>query len=179
MIAFNNLALARECQAILDTTTLALNELSSATIVVNQQGRALYHTGPGWQWLGGNGSGVLPAQISDWLNLAATSTPCPALNLVSEAHKIRVRAVPTRHKERLLLVLTKEENRPPTNTLPDVFGLSKRESEVGRWICTGKTIAEIGAILGISPRTVDKHVEHIFEKLGVETRLAVAVRLHA
>ena len=178
VIAFNNLALARECQAILDTTTLALNELSSATIIVNQQGRALYHTGPGWQWLGGNGSGVLPAKISDWLNQPATSTSRPVLNLVSETHKIHVRAVPTSHKERLLLVLTKEEHRPPAATCPDDFGLSKRESEVGRWICTGKTNAEIGAILGISPRTVDKHVEHIFEKLGVETRLAAAVRLH-
>jgi len=32
-------------------------------------------------------------------------------------------------------------------------------------------------ILGISPRTVHKHVEHIFEKLGVESRVALAVRL--
>ena len=33
---------------------------------------------------------------------------------------------------------------------------------------------DIGEILGSSPRTVNKHLEHIFEKLGVETRTAAA-----
>ncbi|MGD9500256.1 MAG: response regulator transcription factor [Halothiobacillus sp.] len=38
----------------------------------------------------------------------------------------------------------------------------------------GKTNKEIGEILQISPRTVNKHLEHVFEKLGVETRTAAA-----
>ena len=46
-----------------------------------------------------------------------------------------------------------------------------------RWICEGKTNAQIAAILGISPRTVHKHVEHIFERVGVDSRVALTVRL--
>ena len=38
----------------------------------------------------------------------------------------------------------------------------------------GKTNRDIGQILGLSPRTVNKHLEHIFTKLGVETRAAAA-----
>jgi len=44
-----------------------------------------------------------------------------------------------------------------------------------KWVATGKTNSEIGDILGVSPRTVQKHLEHIFRKLGVKTRTAAAV----
>lgn len=54
------------------------------------------------------------------------------------------------------------------------LGLTRRETEVLQWVAAGKTNAEIGFLLGISSRTVQKHLEHIFEKLGVETRTAAA-----
>src|SRR5574337_327476 len=57
------------------------------------------------------------------------------------------------------------------------LGLTHREGEVLAWVTDGKTNAEIGVILGTSPRTVQKHLEHIYRKLGVETRMAAAVRL--
>lgn len=52
--------------------------------------------------------------------------------------------------------------------------LTARESEVLLWVGRGKTNRDIAEILGMSPRTVNKHLEHIFEKLGVETRTAAA-----
>ncbi|WP_291516102.1 response regulator [Acidovorax sp.] len=52
--------------------------------------------------------------------------------------------------------------------------LTPRETEVLSWISKGKTNRDIADILGMSPRTVNKHLEHIFEKLGVETRTAAA-----
>jgi DNA-binding CsgD family transcriptional regulator len=53
--------------------------------------------------------------------------------------------------------------------------LSKREIEVLRWIGRGKSNAEIAAVLGISARTVAKHCESLFAKLGVENRVAAAL----
>ena len=50
--------------------------------------------------------------------------------------------------------------------------LTPRETEVLSWVAKGKTNRDIGEILGMSHRTVNKHLEHIFEKLGVETRSA-------
>jgi DNA-binding response OmpR family regulator/DNA-binding CsgD family transcriptional regulator len=59
-------------------------------------------------------------------------------------------------------------------------GLTHREAEVLLWVSYGKTNRTISEILGISPRTVNKHLEQIFKKLGVETRAgatALAVRI--
>jgi DNA-binding CsgD family transcriptional regulator len=53
--------------------------------------------------------------------------------------------------------------------------LTKREGEVVEWIAAGKRNAEIGKILGCSSRTVQKHVQHILEKLHLETRIAVCI----
>jgi len=58
--------------------------------------------------------------------------------------------------------------------LTAAFALTPREAEVLFWVIKGKTNRDIGDILGTSPRTVNKHLEHVFEKLGVETRTAAA-----
>ncbi len=54
------------------------------------------------------------------------------------------------------------------------FQLTEREVEVLQWVSCGKTNRDIGDILGLSPRTVNKHLEHVYVKLGVETRTAAA-----
>lgn len=57
--------------------------------------------------------------------------------------------------------------------------LTRREGLVMRWLACGKTNAEIAALLSISPRTVQKHLEHVYVKLGVETRTAAVMRTRA
>jgi HD-GYP domain-containing protein (c-di-GMP phosphodiesterase class II) len=56
-------------------------------------------------------------------------------------------------------------------------GLSARELEVARLLARGKTNKEIGTLLGISPRTAQIHVAHIFDKLGVHSRAGAAIWL--
>ncbi len=53
-----------------------------------------------------------------------------------------------------------------------VLGLTLREAEVLYWSCKGKSNEDVGKILGIGKRTVEKHLESIFVKLLVETRSA-------
>ncbi|AXA66970.1 response regulator transcription factor [Pseudomonas oryzihabitans] len=71
-------------------------------------------------------------------------------------------------------------SRPPARTALDLAPLSSRyqltgrEVEVLHWVACGKTNRDIGDILGLSPRTVNKHLEHVYVKLGVETRTAAA-----
>ncbi len=55
-------------------------------------------------------------------------------------------------------------------TLRFAFGLTGREAEVLVWIAAGKSNRDISEILGISPRTVNKHLEQVFAKLSVENR---------
>jgi DNA-binding CsgD family transcriptional regulator len=54
--------------------------------------------------------------------------------------------------------------------------LTAREREVLDWLAAGKTNRDIAAILGRSTRTVEKHLERIYQKLGVETRTAAVMR---
>ena len=57
-----------------------------------------------------------------------------------------------------------------------VASLTARERQVLEWVAAGKTNRDIAAILGAKPRTIEKHLERIYEKLGVETRTAAAAR---
>jgi DNA-binding CsgD family transcriptional regulator len=54
------------------------------------------------------------------------------------------------------------------------LGLTRRETDVLGWVAQGKTNDVIASILGMSPRTVAKHLESIYRKLGVETRTSAA-----
>jgi len=58
--------------------------------------------------------------------------------------------------------------------LQRAYALTSREAEVLLWLSRGKPNRDIGEILNISPRTVNKHLEQIFVKLGVENRAAAA-----
>ena len=75
--------------------------------------------------------------------------------------------------ESMVLLSHEAPQAPATRRLQQV-ALTPRETEVLSWLSKGKTNRDIADILGMSPRTVNKHLEHIFEKLGVETRTAAA-----
>jgi CheY-like chemotaxis protein/DNA-binding CsgD family transcriptional regulator len=71
-----------------------------------------------------------------------------------------------------LLLLKKTVGDWHLESLKEVLGLTFRETEILMWISRGKTNKEVGLILDSSHRTVNKHLEHIYEKLGVTTRAA-------
>ena len=74
------------------------------------------------------------------------------------------------------LTRTMDDHRAAWGAPSAAIPLTPREQEVLHWLAGGKTDRDIGDILGISPRTVHKHLQRIYEKLGVETRTAAVVR---
>ena len=78
--------------------------------------------------------------------------------------------------DELLFRLTELSTTADEVQLQQTLSLTSRESEVLLWISRGKANREIGEILAISPRTVNKHLEQIFVKLGVENRASAAAR---
>ena len=72
----------------------------------------------------------------------------------------------------------KREFRPDFSSAAPLrqLGLTPRAAEALLWLAQGKTNSDIAAILGITESTVKKHVQEMFEKLGVETRGAAMVR---
>ncbi len=75
----------------------------------------------------------------------------------------------------LVTLVLEERNTPPGPAALMKLGLTPREAEVLYWIAQGKSNPDIATILGSSVRTVHKHVEHIFQKLGLETRNAASL----
>jgi DNA-binding CsgD family transcriptional regulator len=82
------------------------------------------------------------------------------------------------HRDRALLSLVRPHlarmraNAEARRRVQPSLGLTTREAEVLGWVSRGKTNAQIAEILFISPLTVRKHLENVFEKLGVHTRTA-------
>jgi len=73
-----------------------------------------------------------------------------------------------------------EMNANPHHDFPHLPGLSPRESECLTWVSRGKSSSDVGAIVGLSPRTVDSYLEKVCAKLRVRTRIeAVAVAVRA
>ncbi|HKS38527.1 MAG TPA: response regulator transcription factor [Verrucomicrobiae bacterium] len=83
-----------------------------------------------------------------------------------------------RHKEQERSALENAEFKPNFDSAKplETLGLTPREAEVLLWVAQGKSNADIGIILGMSEGTAKKHLEHIFEKLGIESRNAATVR---
>ncbi|MGZ5570082.1 MAG: response regulator transcription factor [Usitatibacter sp.] len=78
-------------------------------------------------------------------------------------------------KDLHLMRLEKVALNAPAASL-EALGLTPREAEVLSWVAQGKTNREVGMILGSSARTVQKHLEHVFEKIGVESRTAAILK---
>jgi DNA-binding response OmpR family regulator/DNA-binding CsgD family transcriptional regulator len=74
-----------------------------------------------------------------------------------------------------VMLVLEEEHAPPGPGALLALGLTPRQAEVAYWVAQGKSNAETAMILGTSPRTVDKHMERIFERLGLENRASLMV----
>lgn len=125
----------------------------------------------------------LPAIVTRWVGaqrkeFSPDRLPRPLAPLVVERGESRL-VVRLAISDAQDLLLLQEEHRGVERAHVEALGLSRREAEVLTWVAEGKTNAEIAIILEMSPRTVQKHLEHVFVKLGVETRIAAANVLRA
>jgi DNA-binding response OmpR family regulator/DNA-binding CsgD family transcriptional regulator len=78
--------------------------------------------------------------------------------------------------DEFLLRVTRQDQESDITRLREAAPLTPREAEVLLWLARGKSNRDIGAILAVSPRTIDKHLEQIYVKLGVENRAAAVAR---
>src|SRR5262249_35971211 len=70
------------------------------------------------------------------------------------------------------LVLERLRTAIPPAALESRFGLTAREAEILAWVAQGKSNAAVAGIVSAEPRTVEKHLERIYRKLGVDSRFA-------
>jgi DNA-binding CsgD family transcriptional regulator/CheY-like chemotaxis protein len=167
----------------------ALDAYGHATIALRlDQGgaRLVWQTALARRWLPGYfdvAPDEVPQPLLQWLQAAVN-----AANAANAAEGRDVRPLSTARGARQLVaslqgrtvdddwlvVLREVSDAATVEATMLAFGLTLRESEVLYWVAKGKTNRDIGDILGSSPATVKKHLERVYEKLGVETRTAAA-----
>jgi DNA-binding NarL/FixJ family response regulator len=117
---------------------------------------------------------LLLAQDVSAINLSGLLSGAPEQARMPGYPDISVRNLGQVGLGETMLLLAQDGQRGGDSDRLQQAALTHRESEVLSWLAKGKTNRDIAEILGMSPRTVNKHLEHIFDKLGVETRSAAA-----
>lgn len=138
-------------------------------VVMDQRGRIAWQSPRAQRWLAAYAGG---APLEGWL---ADRNGAQRVVGMRAGSTLIARRLGQAALGEVMWLLSEDGNheRRATSRLQNAE-LTARETDVLSWIAKGKTNRDIADILGISPRTVNKHLEHVFEKLGVETRAAAA-----
>ena len=166
-VHLGNARLAYETRAALDASGRFL-------IATDRAGHVLWCTPKAREMLAGT---MLPSSaIEQLLRMRRSDAQAPARCLVElGGRRLECSFMSSLGTDELLFRLAEVANTDNDQfILLRAFGLTSREAEVLLWISRGKANRDIGEILQISPRTVNKHLEQIFVKLGVENRAAAA-----
>ncbi len=180
--AYRN-ALAFETIAVdMEDIGAGLTSINRAVILAQRDGKIRWMSPLAGDWLkelfpeNDLSAGGLPAILTRWLNLGA-ETKNSVREGLSEMHlpskdggKFVLHCGETAKGE-LAIGLVREHGRIK-RAVEQRYDLTSREGEILHWLSESKTYPETAMILNISVRTVEKHVEHILQKLGVENRLA-------
>jgi DNA-binding NarL/FixJ family response regulator len=148
----------------------ALDAFGNATLAVDPaDGRIIWQTPLAREWIAKYFDGEA-APLAAWL----AASPATPLTVSKGAARLTLTAADLHGEEQWMIVLREESDEALVQSMMALFKLTQREAQVLHWLTKGKTNRDIGDILGTSPRTVNKHLEHVFVKLGVETRTAAA-----
>jgi DNA-binding NarL/FixJ family response regulator len=166
---------------MLDKAQLSVDAGGRAGLTVDARGAITWATPRARQWLEAHlDEETSPegwSRLHAWLELCNRSDgrgSVVPLTLSRDDVRLRITDAGLISGGDRLLLLQEQRADVTARTLADAYGLTTRETEVLGWIAAGKTNRDIAQILGMSPRTVNKHLEHIYVKLGVETRAAAA-----
>ncbi|WP_043769004.1 response regulator transcription factor [Algiphilus aromaticivorans] len=121
---------------------------------------------------------LLPPEVSDRLRRICTDEPAmqSAFFFNVGERRLELTFISATGPDEFLFRLDDRSPGREEALLQEQLGLTRREADVLLWISRGKANRDISAILDISPRTVNKHLEQIFEKLGVDNRASAAAR---
>lgn len=157
----------------------ALDVSGRFLLAVDRVGRLMWATPQAQKLLndnfGTNDALVLPDSLRQWLDRAQKDKGVgKAAASIPDHPELKLHYMGSAGANEFLLRLSKESTSAMPAEFSSEFGLTTREGEVLSWLSKGKTNRDIAQILGLSPRTVDKHLEQIYAKLGVENRTAAA-----
>jgi len=159
--------------ALAQSAYQALDKLGQLVIMVDRSGQISWATPDSHALLARINWQNNQTKIQQWLAHNPKADSRITLN-ESKEQPLEVLFIEERDPNQLLLRITVNSQNLGPETLQRELIVTKRESEVLYWLANGKSNKEIAEILGMGVRTVNKHLEQIFPKLGVENRTAAA-----
>lgn len=174
-VHLGNARLSYRSQLALDVAGrhLVALDLQGALVWCTPEARKLLaQVDPAWE----QDSGHLPDQLNAPARelLKEPARPGTSVRIAFPGIEIELIRLEGERPHETLIRIAEIRERAAVELLQKQYGLTPREAEVLLWVSYGKSNRLISEILGISPRTVNKHLEQIFRKLGVETRAAAA-----
>ena len=153
----------------------AVDVAGMGTVVLDTQGRMAWRSPQATAWLAQafGADAAAGKRAGEWLAAALLSDNETTRDLGRQGRLLARNMGQGNLGESMLLLTLTPPDSDAAQRLRDI-ALTPRETEVLSWLAKGKTNRDIADILGMSHRTVNKHLEHVFEKLGVETRSAAA-----
>jgi len=142
-------------------------------LMVDARQRVAWQSPQAVRWLADFLPGKSPEEQMRWLH-AASQAEDEAVPIDKGGQTLVAKRVGTVGLGEVMWLLSVRKSDAPAPSRLASAALTPREVEVLSWVSKGKTNRDVADILGMSPRTVNKHLEHVFEKLGVETRSAAA-----
>lgn len=134
--------------------------------------RAIARVAPGWD----RRIPVLPPLLRSGVQrlLAQGKNGAASIRIELPQGTIELVVVDKLRGDEVLIQFNELDPQQDVLRLQNGLNVTQREAEVLLWVSYGKSNSDISDVLTISPRTVQKHLEHIYQKLGVETRSSAA-----
>ncbi len=170
-----NARTAQSARLALDTagrTLLAADRAGEILWCTPQAVKLIEEALPGWD------GAALPEPLRTWLRVvgnAEGSMPAPPTIAIDEARRLHFSLLSATSESEILFRISIDGTDAQAAVLRKLYSVTGREAEVLLWVAQGKSNRDIGDILGLSPRTVNKHLETIYQKLGVENRASAAI----
>jgi DNA-binding response OmpR family regulator/DNA-binding CsgD family transcriptional regulator len=158
---------------------LALDTAGRFLFAVDPNGAVSWCTPQAARLLGALSNGptpTLPPAAQAWLQSRERlgGAPAPLSLRDRSGRQVQLTLIGRIGGNEILLRLAEDSSDRHIAQLKHAMRLTTREAEVLLWVSRGKSSRDIGDILGLSPRTVTKHLEQVYSKLGVENRTAAS-----
>lgn len=159
---------------------LALDAAGRALFAVDREGRLKWTTAqaggllnhgqfPAW-----TPESRFPAAIRQWMMTSIQAGPDTKASSMDVGPALSMNYAASIGPDEFLFSISENRVKDEKAIFKEHYSLTPRECDVLVWISKGKSNRDIAEILGLSPRTVNKHLEQIYAKLGVENRTAAA-----
>lgn len=159
---------------LLQSARQAIDAVERSVVAFHPDGRTAWVTEQARLQIADHALLIETPEASEWVQTCASLPVSSAVPLdLHDGYALQFIGMSAARE--VLSRLVRRDDKGHEDVLKSAFNLTQREAEVVYWLTLGKTNRDISTILSLSARTVNKHLEQVFQKMGVDNRTSAAV----